>query len=225
MNFTRIYNVTELKVGDKVAIISGDESLNELLGSNINMTTGTITEKNHMSVLVKTDTTSLVVSNILLKIQSLYLITDPIKEMTMAAKPGYANLNRRLRKAEKLNKRYEAIFKQRFDITKEELNTNLKKQKPSKVAQTDKYFTYKCLDMELPYILNGKLINIPAICSFRKTYGKSNILCTITAYYNNQKVAIGEGKAICHPEDEYNEEVGELISSTKALNDITNKLY
>lgn len=224
MHFKRIYNIESLKVGDKVAVISGNDNIEDLIGHNINLSTGIITEKSPTSVLVETRGTNLVISDILLRVQTIYLIIE--EKIDIKPKLSLVNLERKLRKAEREKRRYKAILKQKFNVTEEDLKTNFKMKSTEKVkAQSSAYFTYKCLDMELPYFLDGKLINIPAICSFRKTCGKSDILCTITAYYNNQKVAIGEGKATCHPEDEYNEEVGELISSTKALNNITQKLY
>lgn len=223
MQFKRIYSLAGLKKGDKIALCSASDGIENSIGSNMNLTTGMVVEINQTAAAVKTEgKREIILTDFLIRMQSVYLIIN--KDLNRPSL-SLVNLERKLRKSEKLNKRYEAILAQKFNISKEDLNNNLKKA-TNKPKKRKNYYTYKSLDMELPYLLDGKLITMSAVCDFKRAFDDDNeIKCYISAYYDGRRVAIGEGKAKCHPDDNFNREVGELISSTKALNDIAQQIY
>lgn len=218
MQFIRIFNVSELKIGDKIAIANSDKYLKELIGGNINLTTGEVTNKTQNSVLVTTDERNLIVTNITTKIQAVYLMVDFLS-MNDKSVHNEITLERKLRKSEKLNRRYKAILNKKFNITDEDLDLNFKQKTKTK----NRYSQYKIDYKDIPYIENGEIKTLHARLVFKENT-KRHIMCEITVVKNDEKL-ISKGIAVCHRDDVFNKTVGEIIASTKALNDLTCKLY
>ena len=221
MQLIRIFNVEELKIGDKIAIASSDKSLIDSIGSNINLVTGKVVEKNFASVLVLTDSTRMMISNILLKVQAAYLMIDETK-IKNCFNSNEINLERKLRKAEKLNRRYEAILTKKFNVTKEELKTNFKEKR--KTNKND-FKEYKVMHRDIPYIFNNEYVTLPVEIRFKRN-SKNHIMCEYTINSNVYCLYLRtQGIAICHKDDEFNQEIGELIATTKAMKEATCRLY
>ena len=133
-------------------------------------------------------------------------------------------LERKLRKAEKLNKRYEAILTKKFYVTEEQLKNNFSKNKKT----NSRFYTYKTQFGELPFIKNGEFVTLSSRFVFKKN-SKNHIICEISVFkghvIDNEILVKDQGIAICHKDDEFSEEIGELIASAKAIKNVTCKLY
>lgn len=220
MQLIRIKYIEELKKGDRVAISSNFGGIETTIGSNINLTTGIVANNERSSVLIKTDSNDLILTNIIIKMQSVYLIKNNINEFNK----NEIKLERKLRKAEKLNRRYKAILTKRFNVSEEELKNNFKSSNKS----NNEFYTYRKDQAEMPCIKGGNFKNLSAKLCFKRN-SKKHILCEITVYkgaYDNSEILFkSKGLAICHKDDEYDQEIGELIASTKALKEAICKLY
>lgn len=223
MQLIRIYNISELKIGNKVAIASSDKDLENLIGNNINLTTGRVVEILPTSVLVRTNEKNIRISNITMKMQSTYLVVDFLSQADKAIYKEI-KLERKLRKAEKLNRRYEAILTKKFHVTEEQLKNNFSKNKNT----SSRFYTYKTQFGELPFIKDGEFMTLSSRFVFKKN-SKNHIVCEISVFkghvINNEILVKDQGIAICHKDDEFNEEIGELIASAKAIKNVTCKLY
>lgn len=220
MQFTRIYNISDLKIGNKIAIANSDKDLDKLVGSNINLTTGIVVNSTDCSVLVTTDQRNLIITNITMKMQAVYLVTNA-KSLDNATVYDGIELERKLRKSEKLNKRYKAILNKKFNVTDEELALNFKKKQAH-----NKYYKYKTEYREIPYIRPDRVDKVEKLHAklvFKENSNK-NIMCEITVLKGNEIVTV-KGIAVCHKDDIFNRTIGEVIASTKAINNLTCELY
>ena len=223
MQLIRIHNISDLKLGDKIAIANSDKNFKDLIGNSVNLTTGEVIDCTNTSVLVSTKERNLIITNITLQMQAVYSISEFLSIGSKSIQ-NEIKLERKLRKAEKLNKRYEAILTKKFYVTEEQLKNNFSKNKKT----NSRFYTYKTQFGELPFIKNGEFVTLSSRFVFKKN-SKNHIICEISVFkghvIDNEILVKDQGIAICHKDDEFSEEIGELIASAKAIKNVTCKLY
>lgn len=239
MNFTKIESINQLKMADKVAI--ANYSLEEAsVSSNMNLLIGNVCSivRDSNNEVISVDITTMnaayreiKLTDTALKLKSVYVITENkeqtnnetvVKKNNERLVKSNIEYNKKLRKAEKLNKKYRAMLVKRFGASEEEIDRNFNNKQKKK----DKFITYREQKDTIPMFDKDKIVycNCKFIFSRNK---KNHIRCTIEVYNNLNTYCICEASSIakCHEEDTFNLKIGEYISSTKAIAKITCMMY
>lgn len=223
MNLLKITDIKQLEVGQHIAITSHHQGI---IGPNpnVNLTIGMVIETDGYSALILSGNNKLLLTNITTKLQAVYVIDKLMLNNTKESMENEISLERKLRKAEKLNRRYKAILTQRFNVTEEELKTNFKKAK--KTSNGKGFENYKVNVGSIPCVINGQVKNLTSAIRYKRNK-KNHIMCEITVYNNDKSdvICVAQGIAICHEDDTFDQHIGEIIASNKAMKKITSILY
>lgn len=238
MNFTKIESINQLKMRDKVAI--ANYNLEEASVSNMNLLIGNVCsivrDINNEIISVDITTTNtagveIKLTDSALKIKSVYVITENKEEKysDLVAKSTREKLiesnvilSKKLRKAEKLNKKYRAMLVKRFGASEEEIDRNFNNEQKKK----DRFVKYREQEDTVPVFEGDKIIQHRCKFIFGKNK-KNHIKCKIEIYDKLGICCICEASSVakCHEEDIFNRQIGEYISSTKAIAKITCMMY
>ena len=226
MKFIRIKKIKDIKQGDSVVISNGElekkECTSLLFGKALYAETdlkGEIVSVN-ISIADTLISDNISLTNNTLKIQNVYKVIledekiENIDTKTLTNKE--VELSRKLRKSQKLNNRLQTILDKRFGITKEMLDLNFKKKKNKK---SNNFVPYKTMEDAMPRVdITGRVKNLYTTITFSSN-GKDSIKCELTIYKSKvlkDVLLVVDALSICHKEDNFNKEAGELIAYNKA---------
>lgn len=237
MNFTKIQNLNQLKVGDKVAV-TNTENLGDLDVPNVNLLIGWVshvmsTNGKNTSVEITTNTTQskkviLTEANAIFK--STYKITyetERLQDQCNLAHKSHHQVEKELKKANKLNRKYRAMLIQRFGATEEQIDRNFDNLPKSKKSN---FIAYKTLSDDIPCIIDGKIKQLSATVRFSSN-SENHIKCELIVPNKRHKstdetpILVAEAVAICHEEDVFNTRTGEFIAYNKAFAKAICKLH
>lgn len=221
MKFIRIKDVKDLKQGDSIAIsnseLEREECTSLLFGEASCVETDSKGKTIGVNMYIKDAfiKDGIKITNNTIKIQNVYKVAKENEKEEVTSNAEVVLL-RALRKAEKLNKRLETILAKRFGVTKETLDMNFKTARKSSI---NKFITYKAIEDNMPCVdKTGKLRTLYTTAKFSSD-GKNSIKCELTIHKSKllkEYILTTEAVAICHQEDTFSKEAGELIAYNKA---------
>ena len=230
MNFAKITNINQLKIGDKVAITNA-ENFGNINMPNVNLIIGAVRfihANNNENILIEIMTTDTIINKKIvltkscLDFISVYKITDNVEKISIehdAMLRENNKLEKELKKAKKLNKKYRAMLVKRFGATEEQIDNNFNNKSKEKISN---FSLYRALSDEIPYMVNGEIEKLSATVRFSAN-NKNHIKCELSIYGNmyrsrsEKPILVTEAIAICHKEDNFNKETGEFIAYNKAF--------
>ena len=226
MKFTNVENIKYLKKGDTVAlankVLEKQTSSNLIFGVVKEIKENTKTSTTSAVIMLNGSDEEVLVDNKVLKLTIFYKV-----DINDDLSPNYIALTRRLRKAEKLVRRYKATMLKRFNISEEELDRNFDKAPKVKSKKEDDFVVYKTVSDEIPYIREDKTGLLHANVKFSAN-NKGAIKCEIAAHtskYSSVTICKSTAIALCHEEDTFNKATGELVAYNKAYADMICKLH
>lgn len=235
MNLTKIKNISELNINDKVAITHCDK-LGDINEPNVNLLIGKVyrivknTNNEILSVEIATTNpireTQVMLTDMVLMQKSVYLITEYktdtiIKSHNDRLIKSNNTLIKKLEKAEKLNRKYRAMLKKRFGATDEQIDSNFTVKNINKRKE---FIEYKVINDRIPCFINGQRSSLLGKFTFSSN-NKSKIKCKIEIIKDNEVSFSVSSIATCNKEDIFNIATGEFIASSKAMAKVVIKAH